>query len=37
MTAVFAQNLSAAFGTAPNEVSEAPNGTVGTFGVGLML
>jgi hypothetical protein len=37
MTAVFAQNLSAGFGTAPNEVPDAPNGTVGTFGVGLTL
>jgi hypothetical protein len=37
MTAVFALNLSAAFGTAPMVVPEAPNGTVGMFGVGLML
>jgi hypothetical protein len=37
MIAVFARNLSAAFGTAPIDVPEAPNGTVGTFGVGLML
>jgi hypothetical protein len=37
MIAVFALNLSAGFGTAPNEVPDAPNGTVGTFGVGLTL
>jgi hypothetical protein len=37
MIGVFALNLSAGFGTAPNEVPDAPNGRDGTFGVGLTL
>jgi hypothetical protein len=37
MTVAFALNLSAALGTAPMLVPDALNGTVGTFGVGLIL
>jgi hypothetical protein len=34
MTVALALNLSAALGTAPMLVPNAPNGTVGTFGAG---